>query len=253
MVSPRCSAESMSNNPGRFPTTNWSLIGRATGQADTLCREALNDLLARYWPALKTYLVVARRIDPHEANDLVQGFIENKILERDLVARADRARGKFRTLLLTALDNYVANQFQRRNANKRRPDRAVGMETHPAAVCASGTSPESQFEIQWARELIAEATRRVQEECLAAGRSDLWGVFEARVLAPVFDGSSPVPYDEIVQRFGFRSPSQSSNALITAKRIFARQLRGVIAEYAQSGDEINEELRELHLALSRPG
>jgi hypothetical protein len=61
--------------PQRFPTTHWSLVDLARAGRGTLQRNALDQLLTRYWPALKAHLVVKKRIDPDEAEDLVQGFI----------------------------------------------------------------------------------------------------------------------------------------------------------------------------------
>ena len=54
---------------------------------------------------------------------------------------------------------------------------------------------------------------------------DIWGVFEARVLGPLFQNAEPVPYEQIVARFGFKSPAQASNVLVSARRMFERVLR----------------------------
>ena len=87
-------------------------------------------------------------------------------------------------------------------------------------------------------------------ECIESGRDQFWSVLELRILKPIFEGAEPPGYEEIVSRFGFRSPSQSSNALITAKRMFVRHLKAVIAEYALDEQQVEEELRDLHSALS---
>jgi len=238
-------------NHGYFPTTHWSLVGRASLEGDQVRRAALNELLNRYWPALKAHLVVNRRIDPNLADDFVQGFIENKILERHLVETADPARGKFRNLLMTALDNYVANQFQGRKAAKRLPDRAISMEAAVGQGASPTVTPDQVFDVEWARQLLAETLRRMEAECSTSAREDLWGVFEVRIVKPIFEGAELPPYEEIVERFGYRSPSQSSNALITAKRMFVRNLKSVIGEYAVDQEQIDEELRELHSVLAK--
>ena len=51
--------------------------------------EALDELLRRYLPPMEAHLVLRRNMQPQDAADLVQDFVANKILERDLVARAD--------------------------------------------------------------------------------------------------------------------------------------------------------------------
>jgi DNA-directed RNA polymerase specialized sigma24 family protein len=66
-------------------------------------------VLRAYLPALRAHLVIRRRVHPDRADDLLQGFCSDQVLEKDLVPRAERDRGKFRTFLLTALDRYAIN------------------------------------------------------------------------------------------------------------------------------------------------
>ena len=103
----------------RFPSTRWSLVARA-GQVDPEAkREALGQLLTRYLPALQAHLVHRKGLSEEEADDLVQEFVTSKILEKDLIARADQQLGKLRTFLLTALDRFVKNKLRDRRAKKR--------------------------------------------------------------------------------------------------------------------------------------
>ena len=44
-------------------------------------REALGVLLRRYLPALRTFLILDRRLTPERAEDLLQGFVTSKVLE----------------------------------------------------------------------------------------------------------------------------------------------------------------------------
>ncbi len=238
----------------RFPTTHWSLVDLAGAGQGTIERDALDRLLTRYWPALKAHLVIKKRIDPNEAEDLVQGFIENKVLERDLISTAESGRGRLRSLLATALDNYVANQMRQRSAAKRGADRAASLDQEAYEHCAATTdAPHDAFDVAWAREVLAEILRQMQAECEGSGRDDVWAMFHVRVLAPILEGAEPPSYDEIVDRFGFRSPTQASNALVTGKRMFGRIMRGVISEYADDKDDIDAEIRDLQDILSRSG
>ncbi len=236
-------SEPSSEGAGRFPTTDWSLVGHAGDKDDSHQRIALGELLQRYWPALKAHLVIAKRIHPHDAEDLVQGFIETKVLRRNLVGIAEQTRGKFRGLLVTALDNYAANQLRQRTARKRSADCAMAVDPREQdRRSSSQVAVETVFDIEWARQLLAEVARRMQAECVASGRPDLWGVFEARILGPIVAGAEPIGYQNIVRRFHFRSPSQASNALITAKRMYARLLRAVVAEYVLEEEDIDREI-----------
>ena len=80
----------------------------------------------------------------------------------------------------------------------------------------------------------------------------MWiGVAEQRVLAPAMHGTQPAPYDKLIEQFDLRSPTQASNVLMTAKRMFARVLRGVISESAEDERELEEDLRDLRKVLGQ--
>jgi len=230
-----------------FPATRWSLVERAGCGDEQSVRQALGTLLQRYLPALRIHLVARRRIQPDDADELLQDFIAAKVLERNLVALADQSRGKFRTFLLTALNRYVIDKKRRQAALKRqRPGDGQEMFDMPAA----DPSPSRAFDVEWARQILAEAMRRMSVECERSGRNDLWGVFQERIVLPATEGAEPIAYEALISRYGFESPAQASNSMITAKRMFARHLRGVVAEYLDDPAEIDEELRELRRIAS---
>ena len=229
------------NIPRSFPSTHWSQLEEVADGNAPSSQEALQELLSRYIPALRTHLIFNLEVDPDEADDMLQGFITDKIVDGDLVSRADKARGRFRAFIKTALRNYVAGVFRHRNAKKRSPEDAnvLSLDHEEGRVPeGQGTLPD-RFDVEWGREVVAEALRRMRADCESAGREDIWGVFNYRVLKPVLENEDAVPYKELVDTFDFRSPSQASNVLVTAKRKFKRLLRGVIKEYA--GDESNVE------------
>src|SRR5947208_800763 len=106
-------------NDAAFPVTAWSLVARAASATPEERSAALEALLRRYLPALRVRLVVDKRIENHKAEDLLQEFVTHKILEQDLIALADRAKGRFRTFVLTALDRYLIDQSRFELAAKR--------------------------------------------------------------------------------------------------------------------------------------
>jgi len=101
--------------------------------------------------------------------------------------------------------------------------------------------------------VIDRTIERMKQECRGSGRGDLWTVFEARVLAPTLGQDDAVPYEELIEKAGFASPVQAANALVTAKRMFARIIRQVISEYEGTDAEIDTELNDLHEILARAG
>ena len=77
----------------RFPQTHWSLVGRAAASDDLLRQQALTDLLMAYLPGLRAFLVEIRRVPADLAEDLLQGFVADKVLAAGLLRHANQGRG----------------------------------------------------------------------------------------------------------------------------------------------------------------
>jgi RNA polymerase sigma-70 factor (ECF subfamily) len=247
---------SPSGGAQQFQTTHWSLVGRAAEQlqsraADEARRQALADLIRRYLPALRTFLIYRRRLDCDAADDILQEFIAEKVLQKGLLAHASKERGRFRMFLMSALDRFALSQFRKQRAKKRFAPDSVPVEEEMDAADASQLAPDEPSAIAWARQLLHQALDRMRQECERTDRADVWGVFEARLLNPMLHQADPVGYEELVARFKLGSPAQASNVFITSKRTFARVLRQLIGEYECSEEQIEAEISELMAVLAR--
>lgn len=242
-------SDSLDNRP--FPLTPWTLVAKAGEDSSDAAREAMGRLLQQYVPALKVHLVLRRRMDGDRANDVLQGFISKKVLEQNLLSRTDRTRGRFRSFILKALDHYAIdeNRKQRTRESKLEPEAEDFAITDHADPDGDSAQPLRVFEVAWAKQVLSRATELMREQCRASARQDLWGVFEERVLRPTMESVEPMDYETLVERFSLRSPAHASNVLMTAKRMFARTLRGVVSEYAESDEEVEEELTDLRTIL----
>jgi RNA polymerase sigma-70 factor (ECF subfamily) len=240
------------SHPGecRFPTTHWSLVVQAGRSEVDARRDALEQLLHSYLPALRAHLIRGRRLSPDSAEDLIQEFVTSRIIERDLLAGADRDRGKLRTFLLATLDRFLIDHLRRERAAKRSPDdprRVQGLGAEEVA-----DSPRSDvFDEAWAREVIQWSIKWMRDECATSGRDDVWLLFEERILNPLLGGTPPTEYEVLVGRCGLTSASQASNVLITAKRMFARTLRAVVGQYSLGDEAVESEIRDLYTILAR--
>ena len=240
-------------NPDRaaeaFPATHWSLVRRVRGTDPAAKREALSELIARYRPALRSHLVLRQRMDPDKADDLLQSFLCDKVVEQNFVERAEQQRGKFRTFLLTALQNFTKSDYRKATARKRSPG-SLGAINEELDISDDSAQPDEGFDVEWARSLLANALARMSAECHKAGRKDLWTVFETRLVAPMLHDTEPLAYEKLVKTCGFESPAQAANALVTAKRMFERVLRTTVGEYAKDPAAIDEEIQDLRAILS---
>ena len=92
----------------------------------------------------------------------------------------------------------------------------------------------------------------MEQECTRVDRIDLWEVFEARMLEPLFHNADPEPYEQLARRLNTSSTAQASNLLVTCKRMFGRIVRDVVSEYTCSEGDVEEEIRDLFAALAPP-
>jgi RNA polymerase sigma-70 factor (ECF subfamily) len=235
----------MAKEPGEggvhFPTTHWTEVAALARALAAGNRKALGPLIQRYEGPLRAYLTRERRLDADRADDLLQGFFLARVLTGDLLARADQHRGRFRTLVLAALNNFVASERRYQVAAKRSPGHAVlaGVRDLEEKL-PDPDSPSQIFEAAWARQVFGEVLERVRERCRQDGREDLAGVLECRLLA-----ERPASYDELVRRFGYQTPGQASNAVRTARALYARTLREVLALEARDEGDVGELIADL--------
>ena len=237
-----------------FPTTHWSEVERVGDEDVAGPRPALEGLLCRYLPALRAHLLARGRVKIDDVDDVLQGFVSGKILDQQLIGRADQAKGRFRALLLMSLDRYAVSHHRYRMAGKRDARSTVRLQDADAGnFKRSGRPVTDSFDTAWARELLKEAMRRLRQECEESHRGEVWGVFEHQILAPMLQGPDPLSYAELVKRFGFQSPGQLWHVTRTAKRMFAAAVRSVVREYASDEEDVEQEIGDLRRVMAGRG
>jgi DNA-directed RNA polymerase specialized sigma24 family protein len=234
------------------PQTRWSLIARVQAEDPRVRENAMNELLAIYYPVLRKYLVAGMGLSPDAAVDLLQGFVADKILGQDALAGVRAQKGRFRNFLLTACRHYVIGEMRKQQARKRAPaDAALASVEELHSLPSADPSHEHHYNLEWARHTLAEALARMRRECAQKGRPELWDIFDGRILQPLLGGGTALPYEALVARYGFQSPTQATNALITAKRMFKRLLEEVVRDTVETDAQVEEEIRELKRVLSK--
>jgi len=235
--------------------TDWSMIFRAVHGEEEPAAEAWDQLARRYWPAIYAYIRSSGR-DIHGASDLTQAFVCDVMVRRQLLESADPARGRFRTLLMKAVKNYLVEQHRYATRRKRMPKdgRLLELDREGAALpLPTNATPEAAFSAQWAATLVRRVLEQVGAECREQNLGTHWSVFEARVVRPMLLGEAPTAYAVLVRRLGLKDAAQASNMMVTVKRRFARALFEAVSGTVGSPDEVDDELRALLRALERPG
>jgi RNA polymerase sigma-70 factor (ECF subfamily) len=242
-------SEDQSNPEVAFPPTRWTLVGRAGGEDEATYRAALAELVRAYSPALRAHLLQSLRYDEHRADDLLQGFLAGKVLEQRLIGHADPKRGRFRTFLLAALQRYIIDEHRRDTAAKRAPRRTTfDIDDHRDTL--PHETANDAFDLVWARQVLGEVLATMQKQCQESDRADLWDVFVVRYLKPATEDVEPEPHESIAKRLKLKSARDAANLLISAKRMFTRVFKTVVARYAADERELREEVSELWRVFS---
>jgi RNA polymerase sigma-70 factor (ECF subfamily) len=232
---------------GLFPVTHWSLL--AQGSSETERDAALEELCRKYWNPV--YIFVRRRgLDHHQAEDLTQGFFAF-IIEKQILRKADRLKGKFRTFLLAALTSFLANDWNRQHALKRGGHRQIHSIDETTAegligqLPSAALDPEKLFDRRWAMSLLENALERLKAHHARAGKADLFAKLE-----PGLTGApSPGWYLEAASALGM-TENAVRVALHRLRRQFGETLREEVAQTVESADAVDEEIRHLFAAIS---
>ena len=227
-----------------FHTTRWSLVSRMRGVDDSeVARQALDELCRQSWRPIHVFLR-RRGIAEHEAEDLTQGFFQH-LLSLELMARAQRERGRFRSFLLSCLKHYLDNQWQRDSAQRRgghlsavhldalEPEARERIEHE-----ALSTSDEQVFDQAWARDVLDRAMTRLRDEFANDGR------FEQ--LRPALTGSEDRA--AIMTATGMNEGAVKV-AIHRLRRRYRDLLKQVVADTVADASEVGAELEYLIACL----
>ena len=228
---------------GHFATTQWHVIRQTSEGPDWKRVEALNQICARYVPAMVEFVKRQFFLQEEDAEDLVQQFVADRVLAKELLMKAAPSKGKFRTFLMSSIKHFVWDQFRRQSAVKRRPPNGfVSLDEELADTMLDAEQSEQRvFDQGFVRQIIGEAVHRTHEQCVSKGQTDIWEILYERVLVPHLEETQPEDYDTLVNELGLRSRAEAQNKLATGKRIFQRCFREVIQEFTSSTDEFEEE------------
>lgn len=209
---------------------------------------ALADLCQRYW--LPLYVFARRRIvNQEEARDLTQEFFA-RLLEKNTLALANPERGRFRSFLLTALNHFLSNEWDKVRAKKRGGGRTaltLDFEAHDSRMTwepVHGWTPERLYERQWALTLLDRALSKLRAEYVATDKLPLFEHLKASLTGEnVAIGNTAA---------GRRLNMTAGAIKVAAHRLrrrYREMLRQEVAETLASEADVDDEIRGLFHAL----
>jgi hypothetical protein len=243
---------SMGGSREAFHTTEWSVIELIRDGSESVA--LLNDLLRKYWKPVYCYLR-RKGYANEQAKDLTQGFFHEIVLEQTLVKNAEKSRGRFRTFLLTALQQYIAGVYRRQTTLKRSPKGQLigieGLELGEQIEAPSQFSPEDAFHYAWAAQLLDSILMEVREKCRVDGMMLHWQIFRDRILEPILNNTDPPPLSEICRKYGIDNPAKASNMMVTVHRRFQAGIKRHIRRSVVQDSDVDTEFQELMRIFSK--
>jgi DNA-directed RNA polymerase specialized sigma24 family protein len=223
-------------NDGVFATTHWSVVVSAGQSGSEAAFVALDRLCQAYWYPLFAYLR-QRGYTEDQAKDLTQAFFA-QLIRHNFLSAADPTRGRFRTFLLTALNHFLANEWNRGQTQKRgggvefilldyvreQEDRSLDI--------GHDLTPERIYEKRWAEAVLAKVLERLRSE---------------------FDGASIKRFDELKQFLTEEKGASSYANAAQALGMTSQAVKSAVHRLRQRWQElVREEIAHtVHAATSR--
>ncbi len=240
----------VSHLPREFTTTRWSVVLRAGGASPEQAQAALEQLCRDYWYPLYAY-VRRKGHSPEDAADLTQQFFA-KLLANDFAQGLSPEGGRFRSFLLTALNRFLTNEWQKGRRQKRGAGAFIDSldaliadrgEASYLGEAAHGDTPERLFQRAWAETLLARVLDRLAAEC--ASRADL----RFDVLKPFLTaGDEPPALADAAAQLGLTLPAFKS-LLHRFRQRYRELLLDEVGQTVGTRSDVAEELRGLLQAL----
>ena len=232
-----------------FATTHWTVV-LAAGQRHTPQSDgALEELCRTYWFPLYAY-VRRRGHTKEDAEDFVQEFFA-RFLEKNYLAGLSAERGRFRAFLLAALKHFLANEWDKSQAQKRGGGAAhlsldwQTADTKFQVAATNEPSPDKAFDREWALALLAKVIERLQQECAADGKAKLFEQLKIFLTA----GKGALSHADAAQKLGMDEPAVRV-AVHRLRKRYRQLLRDEISQTLADESQVDEEMRALFGAFA---
>lgn len=231
-----------------FVTTRWDLVAAAANKSDRTSgfeegQGALNELCEIYRSPIvafcRNYL---RRVE--DAEDVAQEFLV-QMVEGRLLSGADRAKGRFRNLVLKTLKRFTFDLHDREKSVKR----GGGVQFVPlfeADSLADEASVDLMFDSVWAEALKDQALDRLHKKFLKKDEAETFDI-----LRPFLTGG--------VKGIEAEMAAEKLGVTLAAFHVrvhrfvedFAKILRQEVARTVSAPHELEGELRHLIEVLAK--
>ena len=211
-----------------FQSTLWTLIIDARKGNE----KAFETFVMKYRPPVLAFCT--RKGMASEAEDLAQEVF-TRVFNDGILAKADRSKGRFRSLLLVVTKHVIGNHLERIRAKKR-----GGGQVQPLGeIDVADPVEEPDFDREWVSHLIESSLVRLSESNPN---------YHEALRRFLIDGES---YAVIAPAMG-KSEGEIKNYIHRGKAKLVQYLQEDVLEYSRTHGEYEEELRHLSQYLPSP-
>lgn len=226
--------------------TKWDVVNRAKGGgSDRDSANALEELCRIYRHPIYVALRYKHNYAHHDAEDLAQTFIA-WLIHGGYLNRADPEKGRFRSFLLSYLDNFVANHRRKAYAQKRGAGAIHVPAEFPTDTSRSGVepkdenTPDREFDRAWTLATFREALDRLRARFAEENRSEEFEVLQEFLLRKRDKGDS---YAEAANRLGINEVAMRQRVSRFGRK-FRQTLEEIIRPMVTEG-ELDDEMSYL--------
>lgn len=238
------------DNNKNFATTQWSIVRAASGENSNEANAALQQLCQVYWYPLYSF-VRFKGYKANEAEDLTQAFFAD-LLSRGDLQKVQPQLGRFRSFLLTALKNFLNNQWDRSQAQKRgggvsQLSLDFGHANQQYQTCpVDAETPDLAFQRQWALTLLGQVTKTLGKEYEKRGKGHVF----KRIQIFLAGKSQDSTLAEAARELDMTEVAVKV-AVHRMRERFGQLIRQYIQETVDSPEEVDDEINQLFAALRR--
>ena len=232
-----------------FFTTRWTTIQAVGDSGSPTADEALQALCSTYWFPLYSY-VRRRGYSKEDAEDLTQAFF-SKLLDQPNFSRLDSEKGKFRAFLLASLKNFLANEWDKTQRQKRGGKiQHLSLDWQSAeqkfqVAASSEPSPDEAYDREWAVALLERVIDLLQKECEAEGTGERFKTLKIYLTT----GKGEASYFESAQSLSM-SESSLRVAVHRLRKRYRELLRHEVSHTLLEPTMVEDELATLQKAFT---
>lgn len=231
--------------PAQPDLTSWTLVREAGSDRDTIALAARGVLYLRHSPAVYAW-ARSEGMSMEDAQDLTQAFFEH-LIATDWFRKARPSLGRFRSFMLTTLQNFAGTAGRKRKAKKRGEGR-IDLPIHLAGVMekvdemnTTDLTPDRAFLRGWAISVMDETLKALQRQYREDKKGAIFETLSPWVAADPYERCGE--YADAAAKLGIKEDSLRV-AVSRMREAYRSQLWSNVSSYLRTNDPavIREEL-----------